>query len=40
MRDAIAEVLAGMGDTLKDRLLGISTNFSSEEDEEPPRKTK
>ena len=40
MRDAIAEVLAGIGDTLKDRLFGISTNFSSEEDKEPPRKTK
>jgi len=37
MRDTIAEVLAGMGDTLKNRLLGISTNFSSEEDEEPPK---
>ena len=40
MRDTIAQVLAGMGDTLKSRLLGISTNFSSEEDQEPPRRTK
>ncbi|HXX45688.1 MAG TPA: hypothetical protein VEJ38_13255 [Candidatus Acidoferrales bacterium] len=39
MRETIAEVLAGMGDTLKDRLLGLSTNFSPEdEDEVPPKK--
>jgi hypothetical protein len=39
MRETIAEVLAGMGDTLKDRLLGLSTNFSPEdEDEIPPKK--
>jgi hypothetical protein len=36
MRDAIAEALAGMGDTLKNRLLGISTNFKAEDDEDAP----
>jgi hypothetical protein len=41
MREAIADVLAGMGDTLKDRLLGISSNFGAEdEDENPPKKKK
>ena len=40
MRETIAEVLAGMGDTLKDRLLGISTNFSDEDDDEVPPKKK
>ena len=40
MRETIAEVLAGMGDTLKDRLLGISTNFNPEEDDEIPPKKK
>ncbi|HXW60993.1 MAG TPA: hypothetical protein VEJ45_00200 [Candidatus Acidoferrales bacterium] len=40
MRAAIAEVLAGMGDTLKSRLLGISTNFSAEDDEGVPPKKK
>ncbi len=34
MRETIAGVLAGMGDTLKDRLLGISTNFGAEDGEE------
>jgi len=40
MRSTIAEVLAGMGDTLKSRLIGISTNFSTEDDEgiPPPKK--
>jgi len=33
MRSTIAEVLAGMGDTLKSRLIGISENFSPEDDE-------
>ena len=39
MRESIAGVLAGMGDTLKDKLLGISTNLGTEEDDDaPPRK--
>lgn len=40
MRESIADVLAGMGDTLKDRLLGISTQFGpdDEDDELPPKK--
>jgi len=40
MRAAIAEVLAGMGDTLKSRLLGISTNFGAEDEEDAPPKKK
>jgi len=36
MRATIAEVLAGMGDTLKSRLIGISTNLGAEDDEGPP----
>jgi hypothetical protein len=31
MRESIAGVLAGMGDTLKDRLMGISENISAED---------
>jgi len=31
MRQTVADVLAGMGDTLKDRLLGISTDIDSED---------
>ena len=38
MRETIAEVLAGMGDTLKNRLLGLSTDFGDEDDEVPPKK--
>ncbi len=41
MRESIAGVLAGMGDTLKDRLMGISENIGAEaddEDEPPPAK--
>jgi hypothetical protein len=37
MRATIAEVLAGMGDTLKNRLEGISTNFSEEDEDAPPK---
>ena len=33
----IAEVLAGMGDTLKERLLGMSGDFRTEEDEDSPK---
>jgi vacuolar-type H+-ATPase subunit H len=41
MRESIAGVLAGMGDTLKDRLLGISTDFGAKDedgDEPKPKK--
>jgi hypothetical protein len=41
MRESIAGVLAGMGDTLKDRLMGISENIGAEDDDEdapPPAK--
>ena len=38
LREVCAEVLAGMGDTLKERLLGISTGFSTEEDQNPEKK--
>jgi hypothetical protein len=37
LRDTCASVLAGMGDTLKQRLIGISTDFGTE-DEDTPRK--
>jgi hypothetical protein len=38
MRESVAGVLAGMGDTLKDRLMGISENITAEDsdDDEPP----
>ena len=38
MRESIAGVLSGMGDTLKDRLMGISENISAEDndDDEAP----
>ncbi len=41
MRESVAGVLAGMGDTLKDRLMGISSNLAAESDDEddlPPVK--
>ena len=41
IRETCAEVLAGMGDTLKERLIGISTRFNEEEKDEdgkPPKK--
>jgi hypothetical protein len=39
IRETCAEVLAGMGDTLKDRLIGISSHFNDDEEEDkPPRK--
>ena len=31
---SVAGVLAGMGDTLKDRLMGISSNIAAEDDED------
>jgi hypothetical protein len=40
IRETCAEVLAGMGDTLKERLLGISGQFDTNEDDETPRKKK
>jgi hypothetical protein len=40
MRESIAGVLAGMGDTLKDRLLGLSSDLSAEDEDDaaPPEK--
>jgi hypothetical protein len=40
LRDTCRNVLAGMGDTLKERMLGLSSGFASEdeEDEVPPEK--
>jgi hypothetical protein len=40
LRETCSEVLAGMGDTLKDRLLGLSTDFTAEDDDDPPKKKK
>jgi hypothetical protein len=40
LRDTCSDVLAGMGDTLKQRLLGLSTDFSADEDDEPPKHKK
>jgi hypothetical protein len=40
IRETCAEVLAGMGDTLKERLIGISGQFDTDEDDETPRKKK
>ncbi|MFZ3216240.1 MAG: hypothetical protein WA192_09295 [Candidatus Acidiferrales bacterium] len=39
LRDTCSEVLGSMGDTLKARLLGLSSDFSTSEDDEfPPKK--
>jgi len=39
LRDTCKDVLAGMGDTLKERLIGISGDFESDEDDDlPPAK--
>jgi hypothetical protein len=38
LRDTCAGVLAGMGDTLKQRLMGISTDFGTEDDATPKKK--
>ncbi len=41
MRESIAGVLAGMGDTLKDRLLGLSSDLGPEDEDDdvaPPEK--
>jgi hypothetical protein len=40
LRETCSDVLAGMGDTLKERLLGMSTDFSAEDDEDDPAKKK
>ncbi len=40
LREVCAEVLAGMGDTLKERLLGISSGFSAEDEGKKPEKKK
>lgn len=40
LREVCAEVLAGMGDTLKERLLGISSGFASEDEDGKPEKKK
>lgn len=40
LRDTCSQVLAGMGDTLKQRLLGISTDFETDEDEDSPKHNK
>jgi hypothetical protein len=40
LREVCAEVLAGMGDTLKERLMGISSGFSAEEEDQKPEKKK
>jgi hypothetical protein len=38
LRETCAEVLAGMGDTLKERLLGISTHFGPDDEERRNKK--
>jgi len=41
LRDTCSEVLSGMGDTLKNRLLGLSADFRpDEEDDDLPKQTK
>ena len=40
LREVCGEVLAGMGDTLKQRLLGISSGFSADDEESAPEKKK
>ncbi|MGA9939741.1 MAG: hypothetical protein WBP92_15960, partial [Candidatus Acidiferrales bacterium] len=40
LREVCGEVLAGMGDTLKERLLGISSGFSAEEEDQKSEKKK
>jgi len=36
LRDTCRDVLANMGDTLKERMMGLSTGFSDEEDDAAP----
>jgi vacuolar-type H+-ATPase subunit E/Vma4 len=40
LRETCSQVLAGMGDTLKERLLGISTDLNTDEEEDPPKHKK
>jgi hypothetical protein len=40
IRDTCAEVLAGMGDTIKERLMGISGKFQDDDEDAPPRSKK
>ncbi len=40
IRDTCAEVLAGMGDTIKERLIGISGQFQEDDEDAPPRTKK
>ncbi|MFY9732071.1 MAG: hypothetical protein WB723_15380 [Candidatus Acidiferrales bacterium] len=42
LRDTCSEVLSGMGDTLKNRLLGLSADFrpNDDEDDDLPKQTK
>jgi hypothetical protein len=40
IRDTCAEVLAGMGDTIKERLIGISGKFREDDEDDPPRTKK
>jgi hypothetical protein len=40
LRETCSDVLAGMGDTLKERLLGLSTDFGAEDEEDAPPKNK
>ena len=41
LRDTCSEVLSGMGDTLKNRLLGLSADFKpDDEDDDLPKRTK
>jgi len=38
LRETFVEVLAGVGDTLKERLLNLSTDYGPESDDPAPRK--
>ncbi len=40
IRDTCADVLAGMGDTIKERLMGISGQFQENDEDEPPETKK
>ena len=40
IRETCAQVLAGMGDTLKDRLIGISSHFNDDDEEDQTLKKK
>jgi len=36
LRETCSDVLSGMGDTIKDRLRGISSDFGAEDEDNPP----